>query len=183
MNFTIRNRERLQHMGLRRRSTHPIETMLRPNVADDQAVVPYRRIIARIRTERQQPPPRARERDLECGENIPEHIPPMPKAIRMLMCQGVPIGSRPMTSATGRHYFKYNGLKKESIRQIAEYLLSILEADRKDIIEAMMLNCRGWMMGRIIEEYSNAATTTQRKNLARILAGRALVCDTLGVIH
>ena len=104
----------------------------------------------------------------------------MPPSIKRLMYQGVPIGARYMNNAD---YYKFNGLKREQIVGIAQYLLAIQESERKDIIERMLLSCKPREVGSICEEYTKSASAVQRKNLARMLDGHAVVCDENGVLH
>ena len=184
MNFTVRYRDTLQRLGTRRLSTHPLES--HPNsLGEEQAIVRYRHLFAYIQLRNQyRPRIGATAADLQCAADIPEVVPAMPKSIKMLMYEGVPIGARRMTDLrTGEPYFKFAGHKHKDAVSIAKYLLAIPKTDRKDIFDAMLLNTRSWVVGSIVQEYQNAATRVQRKNLARILAGQALVCDTMGVLH
>ena len=84
---------------------------------------------------------------------------------------------------TGETYFKFNGVNKSTIDAIAVYLLSIPENQRKDILERLMLNCQGWVMGKITKSYQDVATIVQRKNLFKIFRNRAIVCDEAGCLH
>ena len=186
MNFVVRNNYGSQHLDFRGTSTHPLDTDIAEHMGTESAVVRYRRLLARIQIRRL----RLRDRrctvrlcDLRCGNDIPEKSLPMPKCIKLLMYNGVPLGARSMRDANGDSYFKFNGLKESQCVAVALYLLSIPVADRRDILETMMLNCRGWMMCRVSEEYCKAAANIQRKKIARMSAGHALVCDMAGVLH
>jgi len=108
----------------------------------------------------------------------------MPTSLKLLMDKGWPIGARQMTCAmSGETYYKFNGIRQTTIENIAAYLISIPEDKRKDILERLMLHCRGWVMGKITDAYKNAATLIQQKNLARIFKNKAVVCDQAGCIH
>ena len=66
----------------------------------------------------------------------------MPKEIKRLMYNGIPIGSRQMHNAvTGEPCFKFNGMKDETAKRIGEYLICIPVDERKDIMERLLLCC------------------------------------------
>ena len=189
MNLSIRNRAELMQLGVQRPSTHPIEANEAPRTGVERSIVKYRPLLARIQIRRQQR--RAQVRSIRVHRShlrehpsIPERRMKMPTSLKLLMDKGWPIGARQMTCAmSGETYYKFNGIRQTTIENIAAYLISIPEDKRKDILERLMLHCRGWVMGKITEAYTNAAALIQRKNVARIFTNRAVVCDQAGCIH
>ena len=147
------------------------------------AIVKYNGILARrsiARHRRKSNIPFCR---INAGLDLPEGVPPMPKEIKKLMYNGIPIGSRLMHNAWTGEYFKFNGLKDRTAKRIGEYLLCIPVDERKDIIERMLLCCQVTQIKKMIDEYQNAARNLVHKNRNKIQLGRPIVCDQLGVIH
>ena len=148
------------------------------------AIVKYNGILARRSIVRCRRAPSIPYCFITVGLDLPEEVPPMPKELKKLMCNGIPIGSRQMHNAlTGEPYFKFNGLKDETAKKIGEYLICIPANERKDIIDRMLLSCRVNSLQKIINEYQDAARKLARKNKYRIQLGRPIVCDQHGVIH
>ena len=108
----------------------------------------------------------------------------MPMSLNLLMFHGIPIGSRRMTnSQTGEFYFKQNGLKVYTANLIAEYIISIQAADRKDIIDTICATSRPDYVRKILEFYQKLMDDTRKKNAYLIKAGKVVVCDDSGVLR
>lgn len=109
---------------------------------------------------------------------------PMPSDIKKLIYDGTDIGQRPMYDALGNvKYYKYNGLKDKQALYIAHYMIGIPQADRKTIMELLMMQCKPLYLVKITSLYQSSVIDLFRKNEYRIKTGSALVCDHLGVIH
>lgn len=160
-----------------------------PNTVPDillpfMAITKYNGILARQSIRRCRRTPSIPYHLVNVGLDLPEEVPPMPKEIKKLMYNGIPIGSRQMHNAmTNEPYLKFHGLKEKVVKKIAGHLICIPHGERKDIMERMMLNCRVAQLHKIIEQYQNAARNLARKNKKRVRTGQPIVCDQLGTIH
>ena len=137
-------------------------------------IVKYNGILARRSIVRCRRAPSIPYGFITVGLDLPEEVPPMPKELKKLMCNGIPIGSRQMHNAlTGEPYFKFNGLKDETAKKIGEYLICIPANERKDIIDRMLLSCRVNSLQNIINVYQDAARKLARKKQISHTAGTA----------
>ena len=150
------------------------------------AIVKYNGILARRQQEKAAliaRPRRYRQPTLHFGR-LDDHRKPMqmPKAFKRLMYEEVPLGTFLVNTPRGS-YRKFNGMPAYTIRLIAEYLLSISETDRKNIIETMLLNCRSSYLKDIFDLYQKHVRDDWEKSTFRILTGGTIRCDQSGVVH
>ena len=158
------------------------------SAADSHPIVKYNGILARRQAAKAalvaRPQKYRRPRLHFSGHDDECCRPRMPKSLKRLMYEDIPLGTIHM-KANSCHDgdLKFNGMSDSQIRCIAEYLVSISKADRNDIVAAMLTNCRPVFLGKIFDVYQKLAADAYWKNNYRILTGRTVVCDQSGVLH
>ena len=155
------------------------EPEIEPGTISSQAIVPYNRIFARLQYAKYNVPSRVvRPRRRRFEHDIPEAMPPMPKQLKKLIYNGIPIGTRQMQG-----YLKFNGLKEREVNAIAEYLVCTTAEERREIVDRVLLGCRVGQMQKVFQKYQDLAMAIAHRNKRRVATGEIIVCDAMGIIH